>query len=153
MYIKVIQVSLQCMIFIFLYVSKHVTSLVIRKVQWALSSSGNFSISYQRPLVVEHGLNIRLNNKTSCMTLHTHYLCHALLFQCIFACDYKRLSSLLTIRRLIVSKQLRKNSWIRYESCLLCCSIQFSWSAAIPFVDTITKGHSHSYESGFACTS
>ena len=35
-----------------------------------------------------------------------HYLCHALLFQCIFAGGYSRLQSLLTIRRLIVSKQM-----------------------------------------------
>ena len=33
------------------------------------------------------------------MTLYTYYLCHALLFQCIFAGEYSRLSSLLTIRR------------------------------------------------------
>ena len=33
-----------------------------------------------------------------------------------------------------VIKELRE-----YESCLLCCSIQFSWSAVIPFVDTTTK--------------
>ena len=35
------------------------------------------------------------------MTLYTYYLCHALLFQCIFAGEYSRLSSLLTLRRLI----------------------------------------------------
>ena len=33
------------------------------------------------------------------MTLYTYYLCHAILFQCIFAGEYSRLSSLLTIRR------------------------------------------------------
>ena len=38
--------------------------------------------------------------------LNIHYLCHALLFQCIFAGGYSRLQSLLTIRRLIVSKQM-----------------------------------------------
>ena len=46
--------------------------------------------------------------------VYTHYLCHALLFQCrvqcIFAGEYKRLSSLLTIRTLIVSKQMRIKS-------------------------------------------
>ena len=35
-----------------------------------INSGGNltvslFCIAYQRPLVIEHGLNIRLNNKTS----------------------------------------------------------------------------------------
>ena len=48
------------------------------KASISFNSSGNFSISYQRPLIIEHGSNIRLNNKTSCMTLYTHYLCHAL---------------------------------------------------------------------------
>ena len=46
--------------------------------------------------------------------VYTHYLCHALLFQCrvqrIFEGEYKRLTSLLTIRRLIVSKQMRRKS-------------------------------------------
>ena len=41
------------------------------------------------------------------MTVNTQLLVsHALLFQRIFADEYKRLSSLLTIRRLVVSKQL-----------------------------------------------
>ena len=41
------------------------------------------------------------------MTVNTQLLVsHALLFQRIFAGEYKRLSSFLTIRRLIVSKQL-----------------------------------------------
>ena len=65
-------------------------------------------------------------------------------------CDLSFRSPLdLTIHRLIVSKQMR----IKYESCLLRCSIQFLRSAVIPFVGTVTKGHSHSRESGFAGTS
>ena len=38
------------------------------------------------------------------MTVYMHYTCHTLLFQCIFAGEYKSLSSFLTIQRLIVSK-------------------------------------------------
>ena len=81
----------------------------------------NFSILYQRPLVIERGLNIRLSNKTSFMSVYTHYLCHALLFQCIFAGEYKRHSSFLTIRNLrwlILPNQLRIKSlnyiWVSF---------------------------------------
>ena len=38
--------------------------------------------------------------------VYTHYLCHASLSHCIFACECSRLSSLLTVRRLSISKQL-----------------------------------------------
>ena len=59
--------------------------------------------------VIEHGLNIyiRLNSKTTC----SHDCVHALLFHCICICicEYNRMSSLLTIRRLIASNQL----WIK----------------------------------------
>ena len=40
------------------------------------------------------------------ITCVTHYFYHALLFHCNFAREYSFLSSLLTIRGLIVSKQL-----------------------------------------------
>ena len=86
--------------FIFLWVFKHV------HVACHPKASISF-ILHQRPLVFEHWLNIRLNNKTSCIT---HYLWHTLLFKCIFAGVYKRLSSLLTSRKLNVSKQLRIKS-------------------------------------------
>ena len=49
-------------------------------------------------------LRASLNN-TKCLL----NFCHALLFHCIFACEYSILSSLLTIRRLIVPQQ----PWIR----------------------------------------
>ena len=49
-------------------------------------------------------LRASLNN-TKCLL----NFCHALLFHCIFACEYNILSSLLTIRRLIVPQQ----PWMR----------------------------------------
>ena len=36
---------------------------------------------------------------------------------------------------------------------VLCWSVHFSRSGMIPFVDTITKGHSPIYDSGFTRTS
>ena len=65
----------------FLYVSKHVTSLVMRKLQFALNSSGNFLSCFivlhiNGLMVIGHGLNIRLNlNKIS----RSHDCKHALL--------------------------------------------------------------------------
>ena len=43
--------------------------------------------------------------ETSSMTVYMHYLCQALLFQCIFSSKYSCLSLPLTIHGLIVSKQ------------------------------------------------
>ena len=102
------------------------------------------SIAYQGCLVIEHGLNVRCNMQYDRMYTH-YYLWHTLLFQCIFASEYSHLFSLLTIRRLIVSNQL----WIKYKSCLLCRSIQFSWSAVVPFVKGLSLIYLHNYESSF----
>ena len=51
--------------------------------------------------VLEHRFNVRLNNNSSCpcMTAYTHY---SLITVSMYLCgEYKRLSSLLTIPRLI----------------------------------------------------
>ena len=77
-------------------------------------------------------MNIRLNNKTSMQPwLYTSITCHTFLFHCIFAGEYSRVSSLLGIRRLIVSNQL----WIRVLFTVLFNPV----SNAIPFVDTEAK--------------
>ena len=64
--------------------------------------------------------------ETLCMTAYTHYLRHALLFQCIFAHEYKCLSSLLTIHRLIVSKQ-NANKIVELNMNLVHCVVQYSF--------------------------
>ena len=65
--------------------------------------------------------------------LYTSITCHTFLFHCIFAGEYSRarVSSLLGIRRLIVSNQL----WIRVLFTVLFNPV----SNAIPFVDTEAK--------------
>ena len=124
---------------------------------WCMRSNGIlflkavslFSIAYQRPLIIGHGLNILLNiNKTSC----SHDCIHVLLVSSITVPMYfwRRIQpspcSSLFAGKLYLSR-------IKYESSSLCCSIQFSWSAVIPFVDTGTKRlsliHLHNLENGF----
>ena len=87
----------------------------------ALNSSGNFCIAYQRPLVIEDALNFDWLKRFRAWLYAGITCANALLFQCIFACEYKRLSSLLTMHSLIVSKQLPIKSlnkiwvWIVYR--------------------------------------
>ena len=74
-----------------------------------------------------HGLNIRLNNKTSCCReVYSHYLCHTLVFHCIFAGEYSRVSSLLTIRRIFVATVNKIVELNMSLVLMLRCSIQFS---------------------------
>ena len=115
--LKLIQVTLQWMVLIFLYVLKHVKSLVIWKLQYALKFSGKLRSTnlFQtlRFLAIKHRLNNRLNNKTSCG--HDRYtfqvercffrLCITVFILSLLAkTAVSPLSSLLTVRRLTVSK-------------------------------------------------
>ena len=80
---KFIQVLLQCtvsVVFIIMFPSnlRRLSSESFNKFYTpvAIEAVSLFSIAYQRPLVIKHGLNIRLNiNKTSC----SHDCIHALL--------------------------------------------------------------------------
>ena len=67
------------------------------------------------------------------MTVYTHYtlVLNALLFYCIFACEYSCLSLLLTICRLIVSKQLWIKS-LKWNMSLVYCVIQSSFHVHDP---------------------
>ena len=58
------------------------------KLQWQTKLFWFFSFTYQRPLVIKHGLNTWLNNKTSCSRdffILGRALCHALLFSLYLA--------------------------------------------------------------------
>ena len=83
-------------------------SMLRRLSSESFNNFNSFFISYQWPLVIEHALNIRLNNNTSCMDC-----IHASLVSRITVSIYLCLriqTSLLPPYRLIISKQLRIKS-------------------------------------------
>ena len=112
------------------------------------NSCCNFSISYQQPLFIEHGLNVRLNNKSSCtcMTACTHY---SLITVSMYLC--RRIQTSLLALYHSQANCICKKKIVALNMSLFYCVVQSIFQDSQRFhLYTITKRHSHSWESGFA---
>ena len=110
-----------------------------------LSFSSLFCSAYQRPLIIKHGLNTRLNDKTSCSRdcIHFRLSVGSRITASMYLCRQIELSLLAPHHSQVncIYATLNKIVELNMSLVLLFCSIQFlhSWSAVIPFVDTWTK--------------